>query len=471
MGILLGFAPFGVFALLSRFVPASISLWSAAAVSAVLILRQKMRGGSMKILEVGTFVLFAALGTYALLRGNNWDVPMVRSVVDGGLLLIILLSIMVSRPFTLQYAREQVPASVQDSPRFTRTNYIISAVWAVAMAVIVLADLTMHFVHSRCSEYTGAASEPVDSVGGRRHSCRSRRRILVHQLVSNTTQPRESDFMTARRAIFSVHIVFITCMFAVLPSFAQNTAQKIFIGDTKVTMLHSYSGTDKLPKPALVTVFDFAVPPEVVTVDKSVPAHVLDHDPIARMKRTAGQKSDPAAVAAKVQAAFSKRLIKELKSMPIPVSSAASNGNSASLPNVVTVQGEFTAVKQGNEAVRMLIGFGRGASDVKAHVVVSLTTPTTPVVLAEFDLSSESGKKPGAAATMGAGAAAGASVAASGATDSKASVEGDSARMANVVATEIENIMVAQQWIAPAKNAKRVQTAQGQQAAKPVSLP
>lgn len=146
MSVLLGFIPFVVFALLSRFVPASVSLWSAAAVSAALILRQKMRGGSMKILEVGTFVLFAALGTYALVRGNSWDIPIVRSVVDGGLLLIILLSIVVGRPFTLQYAREQVSESVQDSPWFIRTNYIITAVWALAMTVIVLADLAMHFV-------------------------------------------------------------------------------------------------------------------------------------------------------------------------------------------------------------------------------------------------------------------------------------------------------------------------------------
>jgi hypothetical protein len=262
--------------------------------------------------------------------------------------------------------------------------------------------------------------------------------------------------MTDRRLGFSIQTILVTSMFAgFLPSFAQNTAEKIFIGNTKVTMLHSYSGPDKLPKPALVTVFDFDVPPDVVTVDKSVPAHVLDNDPIAHMKGTAGQKSDPAAVAAKVQAAFSKQLIKALKSMPMPVSSAASGGDSVSLPNVVTVHGEFTAVKQGNAAVRMMIGFGRGASDVKAHVVVSLNTSSTPVVLAEFDLSSESGKKPGAAATMGAGAAAGASVAASGATDSKATVDGDSARMAKVVAAEIENVMVAQQWIAPPKNAKQ----------------
>jgi hypothetical protein len=46
----------------------------------------------------------------------------------------------------LQYAREQVPAAVQSSPRFVRTNYIITTVWALAMAIIVTADLAMHFV-------------------------------------------------------------------------------------------------------------------------------------------------------------------------------------------------------------------------------------------------------------------------------------------------------------------------------------
>jgi len=146
MGILLGFAPFVVFAVLSRFVAASISLWAAAAISVVLILRQKMRGASMKILEIGTFLLFAVLGINAAVKGGGWDIPMVRTVVDGGLLFIILLSMLVRSPFTLQYAREQVPASVQSSPTFIKTNYILTAVWALAMAILVVADLAMHFL-------------------------------------------------------------------------------------------------------------------------------------------------------------------------------------------------------------------------------------------------------------------------------------------------------------------------------------
>jgi hypothetical protein len=215
---------------------------------------------------------------------------------------------------------------------------------------------------------------------------------------------------------------------------------------------YSYGGTDKLPKPALVSVYNFDLPRDVITIDKSPAAHILNNDPIAHMKGDAGQKSDPAAVAAKVQATFVKRLTKELAKTAIPVT-VASSGRSDSTPYVLTVQGSFTAVKQGNMDARMMIGFGRGASDVKAHVIVSLTTLDKPVLLAKFDLESESGKKPGAAATMGVGSA-GASVAAGGATDSKASVDGDTSRMAKVVATEIEEIMVAQQWIPPMTTSK-----------------
>lgn len=257
-----------------------------------------------------------------------------------------------------------------------------------------------------------------------------------------------------------VSLIFLAAMFAAAgSSAAQNTAEKILVGDTKVTMIQSYRGKEKLPKPAQAIIYDFDVPSDVITIDKSVGAHILNNDPIAHMKGDAGQESDPVAVAAKVQAAFSKRLVRELKKTSIPVSPAASSAALDSPVNALTVHGDFTAVKQGNKTVRMMIGFGRGASDVKAHVVVSLINQGKPIVLAEFNLDSESGKKPGAAATMGVGSAA-ASVGVSAATDNKASVQGDTSRMAKAVGREIEDIIVAQQWIAPMTKTKQTQQAQ-----------
>jgi hypothetical protein len=66
--------------------------------------------------------------------------------LDAGLLLIVLASIIVCRPFTLQYARERVARELWDSPEFVRTNYVITAAWAGAFAVMVAADLVMLYV-------------------------------------------------------------------------------------------------------------------------------------------------------------------------------------------------------------------------------------------------------------------------------------------------------------------------------------
>jgi hypothetical protein len=147
MQILLSFAPFIVFALLLRTAAIDTSLWAAAAVSAALIARERfVDGKSVKMLEAGTLLLFGLLALYTTLTQASWSIAAVRAVVDAGLLLIILVSMAVRQPFTLQYARERIPVEVQQSPVFLRVNYIITAVWAAAMAVVVLADLAMEYL-------------------------------------------------------------------------------------------------------------------------------------------------------------------------------------------------------------------------------------------------------------------------------------------------------------------------------------
>ena len=147
MGILLAFAPFLAFAVLDRFLGPAEALAAAAAVSAALILRDlagARRG--VKLLEAGTFALFAGLALYTWLSGTEWSVIGVRLCVDAGLLLVVLASMAAGQPFTLQYARDQVAPEFWDRPEFIRTNYVITGVWALAFAVIVLAELALLYV-------------------------------------------------------------------------------------------------------------------------------------------------------------------------------------------------------------------------------------------------------------------------------------------------------------------------------------
>ena len=149
MGILLAFAPFIVFALVDRMVGATEGLLAAAAVSAALLIRDWVTPGrSPKILEIGTVILFAGLALYAVAGGPTWSIVGVRLRVDLGLLLIVVVSIALRRPFTLQYAREQVAPELWQSPQFVRTNYVITIVWALAFVVLVLADLVLLYLPS-----------------------------------------------------------------------------------------------------------------------------------------------------------------------------------------------------------------------------------------------------------------------------------------------------------------------------------
>lgn len=144
MGILLAFAPFIAFAVLDRLVGPVEGLIAGALVSATMLLRDWMSPGKTpKILEVGTVLLFGGLALYAVAGGPIWSVMGVRLLVDAGLLLIVLISIALRRPFTLQYARKQVAHEFWDDPHFIHTNYVITGVWALAFLVLVIADLTL----------------------------------------------------------------------------------------------------------------------------------------------------------------------------------------------------------------------------------------------------------------------------------------------------------------------------------------
>ena len=144
--MLLGFAPFVAFAVAANIWGAMSGLMIGAAMSAALLVKDLLRRQQPKILEIGTFLMFAGLLVWAKLFPSPLTVLTVRLRVDVGLLLIVLVSLAIAKPFTLQYAREQVPEDRWKSLQFLRINFIITGVWALAFACIVAADLMMVYM-------------------------------------------------------------------------------------------------------------------------------------------------------------------------------------------------------------------------------------------------------------------------------------------------------------------------------------
>jgi hypothetical protein len=147
MQILLAFAPFLVFAVVDRLAGSTPGL-IAGAVFALLLLGRDwlIQKRTPKILDIGTSVLFCGLAVFFLLGRPTWSVIGVRLCVDIGLFLIVLISLAVGKPFTLQYAREMVGRELWNNPEFRRTNFVISSVWALAFAVMVLAEFAILFL-------------------------------------------------------------------------------------------------------------------------------------------------------------------------------------------------------------------------------------------------------------------------------------------------------------------------------------
>jgi hypothetical protein len=146
MMLFLILAPFGVFAALMLIAPPLVSLFAASAVALGTIGYDIARGKSIKALAAGAAILFAAIGGYLALFDEHLSGHNIRLAVDFGMLLIALGSIALRSPFTLQYARESVEPTIAQLPAFKTINYVLTWAWTAAIALMLVANITMIYV-------------------------------------------------------------------------------------------------------------------------------------------------------------------------------------------------------------------------------------------------------------------------------------------------------------------------------------
>jgi Domain of unknown function (DUF4410) len=262
--------------------------------------------------------------------------------------------------------------------------------------------------------------------------------------------------MAYRSSIPTFRLVVLGAILATASSalLAEGPVRKFLNGDTKVTVLDSYKGSECLSKPTSLVVSDFDVPNDVITLDKSMAQRAASYGVVAHIKGDTGRDASQSRVAADINAAFAKKLKSELKKSSLTADTTAGGSGGNAPAGTLVVRGNFTAVKLGNKSKRVFLGFGLGASDVKAHVSVSLNTESGSVLLAEFDLNTKSGKRPGAVALISPESAA-VNVASNDIGDRNATVEADASRMAKAVAKQIKKILSNGQWATPPAEASQ----------------
>jgi all-trans-retinol 13,14-reductase len=115
----------------------------ALAAAAVTTARQLLMG-SPKILDTVTFAFFVFVAVGLL--GFGWMIlaTYMTLLVNVTLMAIAWGSLLAGTPFTIQYAREQVPQEYWSSPLFIRINQLITAVWGVDFCLSAVASLYRH---------------------------------------------------------------------------------------------------------------------------------------------------------------------------------------------------------------------------------------------------------------------------------------------------------------------------------------
>lgn len=220
---------------------------------------------------------------------------------------------------------------------------------------------------------------------------------------------------------------------------------------TQLQTTQQYGGTN-LPRPEQIVVMPFATSADEVK---------LDWSPTAQTWRLSGKSAtqERKKVGQQVAEALSKKLVSKIQALGLPAEYSVEPPQYGGPPTVV-IYGQFLAINEGNRAERVVIGLGAGRSDVKTAVQVYELMYDGRRMLDSFDVDAKSGRKPGAAETMGVGGLAG-TLAVSGAVTAAstvaseafgADVEADAERTAGKIASALGTFFARQGWIPPQKS-------------------
>jgi hypothetical protein len=131
------FAPWVVFLAGVRITNVCGGAGAGAVVAIVVLARALSRHKAHLFDYVGVVYFIGLLSLLAALQPSDigtWG-RYAQPVAHGSLCLIVFASVLVNRPFTEAYAREQAPKEIWKSPAFRALNRKISIVWGLAFLI------------------------------------------------------------------------------------------------------------------------------------------------------------------------------------------------------------------------------------------------------------------------------------------------------------------------------------------------
>jgi dienelactone hydrolase len=155
MNVFAGFAPWIVYWILIGSVSFRTAVLIAFLLSLIVTVQSLVRGGRPKLLEVGGTIAFAILVIVTFATNDHFLEQWIQPLTNASLFVIALASVLMGKPFTLQYALESVTPEEAATPGFKYINTIITWVWVVAFAIMTVASIVPPAVEGDATIHEG----------------------------------------------------------------------------------------------------------------------------------------------------------------------------------------------------------------------------------------------------------------------------------------------------------------------------
>ena len=136
-----GFAPWIVYWVLVGNAPFLTAVLAGLGLAVAINLITLTRRQPLMVLDAGTALVFGVFVIMALTLPDDFLERWLQPLGNASLLAIVFVSIIIDKPFTLQYARKSTPPEQWDEPGFVYVCQLLAWVWAGTLAFMTIVSL------------------------------------------------------------------------------------------------------------------------------------------------------------------------------------------------------------------------------------------------------------------------------------------------------------------------------------------
>ncbi len=134
MGILAGFAPWIVYWVLVGNVPFVAAVLAALAIAVLALVIGRVSGRPGKTLEIGAIGTFSVLTVLTFAMSQPFIERWIQPLSNVGILLVVLIGVLIGKPFVREFAEADQPVEVTESELFGRITTLVTWIWVAAFA-------------------------------------------------------------------------------------------------------------------------------------------------------------------------------------------------------------------------------------------------------------------------------------------------------------------------------------------------